>query len=241
MEQPYTPRKSKDELKSVRFVLKDVKKRVQQAKKNGDVDELEKCNEKIDVLIDHMKKVKLNGIGFEEQRKTYANMSKLSLEIGAVFGLMYVAQGKLLEKFMKKSIENRSIEYSAVYTCPPSKERDKLEEECDRRYDRDYKIASNWESMKDLTGIISMGGAVGAIETGIESTGGARLQMKMNKQIKILEKMSRELKAEIQQLKSQQRGIKESVNDVRLEIYESCYYGDITEDERDLLLDMIEE
>jgi hypothetical protein len=35
------------------------------------------------------------------------------------------------------------------------------------------------------------------------------------------------------------KGIKESVDDIRLEIYESCRYGDISEEERDLLLEMI--
>lgn len=35
------------------------------------------------------------------------------------------------------------------------------------------------------------------------------------------------------------KGVKESVDDLRLEIYESCRYGDISEEERDLLLEMI--
>jgi hypothetical protein len=34
-------------------------------------------------------------------------------------------------------------------------------------------------------------------------------------------------------------GTKESANDIRLEIYESCRYGEISEEERDLLLEMI--
>jgi hypothetical protein len=35
------------------------------------------------------------------------------------------------------------------------------------------------------------------------------------------------------------KGIKESTDDLRLEIYESCRYGEISEEERDLLLEMI--
>jgi hypothetical protein len=35
------------------------------------------------------------------------------------------------------------------------------------------------------------------------------------------------------------KGTKESVDDIRLEIYESCRYGDISEEDRDLLLEMI--
>jgi hypothetical protein len=35
------------------------------------------------------------------------------------------------------------------------------------------------------------------------------------------------------------KGIKESVDDLRLEIYESCRYGEISEEERDILLEMI--
>ena len=51
-------------------------------------------------------------------------------------------------------------------------------------------------------------------------------------------KLNKEIKKELRKAKSL---VKESADDIRLAIYESAYEGDISEEERDILLDMLDE
>jgi hypothetical protein len=49
----------------------------------------------------------------------------------------------------------------------------------------------------------------------------------------------RDIKDRLEENRKSLNGTKESVDDIKLEIYESCRYGEISEEERDLLLEMI--
>jgi cell division protein FtsL len=62
---------------------------------------------------------------------------------------------------------------------------------------------------------------------------------RINKEIKALEKAA-EAEEKANAAEEAKKAMKESADDVRLEIYESCYYGEISEDERDLLLDLMD-
>jgi cell division protein FtsB len=243
MAQNYGTRDTRKELKDTKFLLKDVAKRITEAKKNGDVDELEKCTHEIDAFIDHLKKVKLNGYDLRLSKELFEQLSKGAMQAGAIIGLGFGACAALTNRMKKTDAKYRKMCYDNFrnmdgnMSTNPDKLRYGLElTKVANKSDRRIKSA---EALTRSMGANAAVAITGGSLCGINSMRIDQLQKNLDKQIKKLEDMSRELKAEIKQLKSQQRAIKESVEDIKLEIYESCRYGEISEEEMEILLNMI--
>lgn len=213
-------------LGNIKKEIKEIKNDIHRAKQSNDFNSLKRDVKRIDGIISDLERIN-SKMDYSTDVKEYRQMSAVLLSLGSVISLLWVVPD------VKKMIdEDKHYNDSLIEKFMREQEEEEKKAQIKHRYFKE-KLSKQAYSLTKFLGTTAIaGGAYNAYNAHYVNS----VKKQFKKTIDTLKEMSKETKTYIA---TRGKSVKESVDDIKLEIYESCRYGDISEEEMEILLNMI--